>query len=112
MTPRSVAFGRMATARASTKRAALSGGKSAGFAAKLSDVRCLPLMPVDAETRSRPELATFHELKETFVESGLDIAEGDLLVLGGVEYPVRAVEEWPWSDGSTFLRVLVEQLKR
>lgn len=112
MPTRSLAFRRMATATARTQRRALSGGKSAGYLARLSGVRLLPLMPLDAETRARPELATFHELKETFVETGVDIAEGDLLTLAGVAYPVRAVEEWPWVDGSVYLRVLVEQLKR
>lgn len=107
------AFARVAKQAATTKRAALSSaGVSTGHAIKLIGIWCLPLMPVDAETRNRPELRTFHEVKETFVESGLDIIEGDMLTISGADYPVRAAEEWPWRNGETYLRLIVEQLKR
>jgi hypothetical protein len=108
----SSSFTRLATVTASTKRATLTGGKSSGFAASLSGVACLPLMTVDAETRQRETLKTFHELKDTYVGTGLDIAEGDVLTVAAVDYPIRVVEEWPWGDGSTFLRLIVEVLKR
>jgi hypothetical protein len=104
-------FARWATVTASTKRATLTSGKSTGFAASIASLKCLPLMPVDAETRNRAELSTFHEVKETYVETGLDIKDGDMLTVAGVDYPVRAVEEWPWR-GITFLRLIVEELKR
>ena len=107
-----MAFARAATVTATTKRATLSGGTSTGYVTHLSGVKCLPLMSVDPETRNRPELQTFHEVKETFVDGGLDIMEGDKLVIGSVEYPIRAVDEQPWLFGGSYLRLLVEELKR
>lgn len=108
-----IPFARIASQDAATKRATLSGaGVRSGYSVFLTGLKCLPLMPVDAETRNRPELQTFHEVKETYLESGLDIDEGDMLVIDGVDYPVRAVEDWPWRGGETYLRLIVEQLKR
>ena len=101
----------MATVTASTKRAPRVAGTSSAFVTHLARVKCLPLMPVDAETRNRPELQTFMSLHETFVDSDADIIAGDKLVIAGTDLPIRAVEVWPW-ESTSYLRVIVERLER
>lgn len=108
----SLAFKRLATVTANIKRAAVSGaGVSSGFANHLIGIQCLPLMSVDPEVRNRPELQAFHEVKETYIGQGFDIDEGDRLVIDQTEYPIRAVEEIPWRNRETYLRLIVEELK-
>jgi len=110
----SLGFTRMATVTASTKRPpALSSGVRGAATTNLSSLACLPLDPVDAELRARVAIDTPHELLQTFVQGGLDIEEGDILVVGGVDYPIRAVEDWTWPpDSEDYIRLIVEQLKR
>ncbi len=106
---------RFLTVTASTKRApAVSGGKRGTPAAHLAGVACTPLDPVDAELRQRLQLNTPHELLQSFVDGGLDIREGDWLVVAGEEYPIRDVEEWAWGRGlrGAYLRLVLENLKR
>lgn len=109
----SLVFSRLATVTASTKRAAtLSGGKRGSPEIHLASLACLPLDPVDAEVRQRLALDSPHELVQTFVQGGLDIVEGDLLVVGGTEYPIRAVEDWTWPmDRAAYHRLVLEELK-
>lgn len=103
---------RFLTVTASTKRApAVSASKRGTPAAYLTSVRCTPLDPVDPELRQRLALNTPHELLQTFVEEGNDIVQGDILVVGSNEYPVRSCGEWVWR-GATFLALVVEDLKR
>jgi len=108
------AFRHMATVRASTKRAAAPvSGKTSAPAANLASLKCTPLDPVDAELSKRLGLDTPHELLQTFVEGGLDIREGDTLTVGGVDYPIRACEDWTWPvDRLAYRRLVVEDLKR
>jgi len=110
----SLAFARLAKATASTKRPpALSGGVRGAPETHITSLRCLPLDPVDAELRQRLGIDTPHELLQTCIQGGLDIMAGDMLVVGSVEYPVRAVEEWPWQRGAPLtLRLILEELKR
>lgn len=111
-TRRDAGFLRLATVAASTKRPpVVSGGKRGTPAAYLSDIRVTPLDPVDPETRQRLALQTPHELLQTFAQGGLDILEGDLLVVDGVEYPVRSAAEWLWRS-SEYVHLIVEELKR
>jgi len=109
----SLAFARMATVSASTKRPpAVSGGKRGSPATSISSLVCTPLDPVDPELRERLGLETAHEVLQCFVQGGLDIKEGDLLVVGGTEYPVRAVGEWRWPpDAEDYLHLVLEELK-
>jgi len=109
----SIVFSRLATVTASTKRApALASGKRGSPTTYLSSLACLPLDPVDAEVRQRLALNSPHELVQTFVQGGLDIAEGDLLVVGGAEWPIRAVEDWVWpGEGLAYQRLILEELK-
>lgn len=109
---RDAGFLRAATITGSTKRApATSSGKRAAPAPHLASIRLTPLDPVDAETRQRLALNTPHELLQAFADGGLDIVEGDLLVVGGVEYPVRSAGQWAWR-GSEFVHLVLEELKR
>lgn len=109
---RDAGFGRAATLEASTKRpTALVSGRRGTPALHLASIRVTPLDPVDAETRQRLALNTPHELLQAFVDGGLDIVEGDLLVVDGVEYPVRSAGQWAWR-GSEFVHLVLEELKR
>ncbi len=67
--PNSLAFKRLATVTAATKRSpALTSGVRGAMTINLIGVRCTPLDPVDAERRSRLKLNTPNELLETFVD--------------------------------------------
>ncbi len=107
------AFGRFATVTASTKRPpAKASGKRGSPAENIASLKCLPLDPVDAEIRVRFGLEGPMELRQTFVQGGLDIAEGDLLVVGSTEYPIRAVGDWTWGpDNADYVHLIVEDLK-
>jgi hypothetical protein len=108
-----MSFDHFATVTASTKRPpAIAGGKRGTPAANLTSLKCTPLDPVDSEIRERFGLNAPMELLQTFVEGGLDIKEGDLLVVSSVEYPIRAVGDWHWPpDTANYLHLILEQLK-
>ena len=109
---RDAGFARAATVEASTKRSpALVSGKRGTPATYLASIRVTPLDPVDPEMRERLALNTPHELLQTFVDGDWDIAEGDVLVVAGAEYPVRSAAEWLWR-GSMFVHLVLEELKR
>jgi hypothetical protein len=99
------AFRRMATNTASTKRS----GLTSGFATNLTNLKCLPLMPVDAEMRKRLDLNTPHVVYDTYLHGVTDIKRGDHLVINSVEYPIRSVAPWPWPP-ETFIHLVVEDL--
>lgn len=106
-------FSRLATVTASTKRSPATdgAGKKGLPTTQVSSLICTPLDPVSAEVQQRLQLDTPHELLETFADGDLDILEGDTLVVGSTEYPIRAVAEWTWRS-SEFLHLIVEDLKR
>jgi hypothetical protein len=100
-------FAHLATVTAKTKRAKTLSG---GYTVNLSGIKCWRLTPVDAETRQRPDLRSPHTLYETFFQNGLDIKKGDKLVIDDQEYPIKAVERWPWQMTDLRLRVIVEDM--
>ena len=107
-------FDLLSTTIASTKRPpAVSSGKRGSPATNLARISCIPLMPIDAQLQERLHLDGALKLWQTFVQADLDILEGDLLVIGSTEYPIRAVEEWPWRgpSGKDRLLIVVEELK-
>lgn len=105
-------FSRLAGVTASTKRTpAIAGGKRGVAATQIASLSCTPLDPLDAEIRQRLALDTPHELLQTVVDDGLDIVEGDVLVQGTKEYPIRAVEDWAWRT-TTYRLLVLEDLKR
>lgn len=85
-------------------------GKQGPPAPHLADVRCTPLDPLDADIRERLGLQTPHTLRQCLTESS-DIQHGDVLVVGGREYPIKAVEAWTWRGG-TYRLLVVEELQR
>jgi hypothetical protein len=108
----STSFDKLASVTASTKRSpSVSGGKRAAPVTNLTGVAVWPLTVVDAEIAYRLNLEAPHELLQTFTEED-DIQEGDFLVVGSDEYPVRAVADWPWRPGDKRLVLILEQLKR
>jgi hypothetical protein len=99
----------MASVTASTKRRPSASGGIIGVpVTNLSSLSCTPLDPIDAELRDTvPGLAGKSEILQSMVRNDLDIAEGDLLVVGAVEYVVRAVEDLYWSPDSNDSMLLV-----
>ena len=99
-------FAALATVRARTKRASLTGGHQL----YLYDLKCWPLAPVDAETRKRLDLQTPHTVFETFIEGSYDIRKGDELVIDDVVYPIRSVAPWPMFT-VTRMHLIIEDLR-
>jgi hypothetical protein len=111
------AFSRLATVSASTKRASVSSGKRGTPPTKLSGLSITPLDPADPSTRGelqeRLGLETPFELLSTYVAGTPDIREGDILVVGAVEYPIRAVSDFTAAASMpAYKRLILEQLKR
>lgn len=102
---------RLATVSASTKRATFSSGRRSAPTEQISSLDVTPLDPVSAELAQRLGLDTPHEVLQTFCEGDLDLQEGDILVVGTEEYPIRALEEWTYGDTTSY-RLVVEELKR
>ena len=109
----SKSFARAANVTASTKRApAISGGRRGAAAANLTSLSCTPLDPVDPELRARLGLDTPHELLQTFVDTALDIVQGDILTVSSVDYPIRAVGDWAATASMpAYKRLIIEDLK-
>ena len=114
----SASFTRLATVTASTKRPpALDGNGMRGEpVTEIEELTCTPLDPAedqkarDLALRLRQVLDGPFELLQTCVDADLDIVEGDVLIVAGVEYPVRGVDVWAWRS-SNYLRLLLEQNK-
>jgi hypothetical protein len=107
----SMPMGRFLTVTASTKRApAIAGGKRGAAVTQVVTLQCTPLDPVDPELRQRLALNTPHTLRQAYTEMA-DIEQGDILVVAGVDYPIRSCAEWEWR-GTAFLHLIIEDLKR
>lgn len=97
---------------ASTKRPpALSGGKRGEAVANVASMRIAPPAPVDSETKTKMEINTPYKVFLTYAERSVDLAEGDLLVYGSVEYPIVRLEAWSFA-GFSFYQIYIEELKR
>ena len=109
----SLSFKLMATVTASTTRApSISGGKRGVAVENLSTLKCTPLDPVDADIREQFATATPMELRQTFCQGGLDIIEGDVLVVSSASYRIRAAGEWKWEfDSTDYLHLILEEIK-
>lgn len=110
----------LATIACSTKRASISGGKRGTAVTNLAGLYCTPLDPVDADLASRAGLNTPLEVLQTFIQgttdTALDIANGDLLTVAGVDYPIRASWDYSnWggidSDSSYWKWLILEEIK-
>ncbi len=101
----------MATATASTNRAAVVNGKRGLPQAFLSNFACTPLTPAGAETMQRLKLETLYQVFTTILPAWLDIVESDLLTVGSVDYVVRNVDKWSLPvTNEQFMQLTVEQL--
>ena len=100
-------FARLATSTATTKRSVKTGGKFASPTASLSGVACLPVMPVDPEVAATLNVEVPHEVMETYVDTAVDIVEGDLMTIDSIEYRVRAVGDWPFRYTSTAFKAIM-----
>ena len=108
---------RFLVVEASTKRSpAIASGKRGTPVVHLPSFLCTPLDPADGDT-SRDLAFRVHgatgqpfRVLQTFVASDLDIIEGDVLVVGTREYPIRGVHVWPWRRGQTYLKLLLEEV--
>lgn len=105
----SLSFANVATVTVSTKRASYTSGKRSAPAENLTGIKSTPLYPVSPEIRQRMGLDTPHTLVECFIEGDYDILTGDILVSGGVDYPIAALEKWPFNDTYRF-RLILEDL--
>jgi len=78
----------------------------------LTGLMITPPDPVNAELRERFALGTPHEVLQAFYESPneIDIKEGDVLVVGSNEYPIKAVEDYSYGK-DYFVRMILEELK-
>ena len=107
----SASFDGMATVTASTKRkATVSGGKRSGFTVPISTMKCLPIDPIDSQTRYTFGTEIAVESKQTFCRASLDIREGDYLVVGSTNYQIIGVAEWSWID-EDFKHLLMNEVK-
>lgn len=105
----------LATIEASTKRSpAIDGdGLRGAPATNLDYILITPLDPLDPELARRLDLDTPNEVLQTFISGSPDIVEGDLLVVGSTEYPIRSIANWPASlrGNDAYLHLIVEELK-
>lgn len=105
------------TQTASTKRnRALSGGMTGAAEEYLTSVAVTPLWPISPETSQANSINSPREFKECYhvPSSGTlpDIDEGDVLTLGGVDYPIFSVAEWTDIDGGIpCLQIVVQEVK-
>lgn len=105
----------LATETASVKRAAITGGRRGTPTTVLSDLQCTPLYPADPGAVNnllmRLKSETPYRILETFVIGQPDIQGGDMLVVAGGEYTVRAVAPWELPGISRkFTHLMVEEL--
>lgn len=107
------AFQRMAVIDASTKRAQIVSGQRGEPVMHIASLRCTPLDPVSSDLAQRVGLDSPYELLQTMTEE-TDVREGDVLVVDGVDYPIRAVGDWTWrvTGASAFCALVLEDLKR
>lgn len=117
---------RMATVSCSTKRNPdVADGKRGARATHLKDVSIVSLMPASTQTLRHPAFQSLAvELWETFTHSHEhtddgetvtqvpDIHQGDVLVVGGEDYYVQFVGEWPaTSYTDAYLHIVVQEHK-
>jgi hypothetical protein len=103
----------MATVTASTKRLpAVSDGKRGDPATNVTSLKCTPLDPVQDQVMGSPGIDAPRELLQCCVANGVDIQEGDILVVSSTEYRVVSVGDWYWrAEDADTIHVIVEELK-
>ena len=95
----------------STKRApAMSDGRRGAATTYLTGLAISSLDPVSPEVAMRVGTKGPNELLQVFVDGDVDVKEGDILVAGSREYPIRSCAEWDWGT-SKFLHLVIEDIK-
>lgn len=109
----SASFLKIATEQATTKRPPdISSGKRGAPAANITaPFYCTPLDPVTSDMVTTEVIEAPEELLQTFCDGSLDIVEGDVLVIGSDEYPIKFVDDWDWM-GEFMRRLFVGQRKQ
>ena len=107
-------FDQLASVTASTKRGGGydANGLEIAYAEEIASLACLPLDPVDPQIALGIEGLGWQEALQTAVQGGLDIVEGDLLVVAGTKYPIRAVADWMWSPNAKIYMILFLEDKK
>lgn len=104
-------FTKLAIVTANTERSGgITDGLETSYVVSISGLSCLPLDPVTPELTLGIEGLGWRETLQTMTQGDLDIVEGDLLVVGSGEYPIRSVSNWTWK-GSEYKHLLVEEKK-
>jgi len=106
-------FEKLATVTASTKRSpGIVGGLEGAYAENIASLSCLPLDPVSPDLVLGIEGLAWYETLQTAVDGGLDIVEGDILVVGSESYPIRSVADWTWPvNGKDYVVLYLENRK-
>jgi len=110
----SASFTLRATTTASTKRSpSLSGGKVGAATENVVSLRCYPLVQLsDPALVERFATKAASIVYETFVQDGVDISTGDVLVVDSTDYLVVGVNSYPWpGPGGNRLHVIVEEVQ-
>lgn len=103
------------TVTASTKRNAdLGSGRTGAPATNLASLAITPLWPLDggavqslAISSPREYLMAFHVPDG---EDLPDVAEGDMLTVAGIDYPIQYVDTWTDGDVPS-LRIVVQKVQ-
>ena len=106
-------FTLMASTTASTKRRAVADDDDwfQAPAANIGSLKCTPIDAMSPELTISAGLGAPFTIYQTFVQSGLDIIAGDVLVVGSQEYDIRATEPYQWTPDSSavYMRLVLEK---
>ena len=110
----SASFARRASTTASTKRSpALASGKVGAMAENVASLKCYPLVQLrDPALVERFATKAASLVYETFMQDGVDVLAGDVLVISSTDYLVVGVNSYPWhGPGGNRLHVIVEEVQ-
>jgi hypothetical protein len=96
-------FTKVASVTASTKRRpVIVDGKAGAPATNLASLKITrPVVVAEAlarELRETLQLGTLVIIKQCFCQGDEDVKAGDVIVIDSVEYPIRMVNEYPFSN--------------
>lgn len=107
----SAAFTLRATTTASTKRSpTLAGGKVGMAVEEIASLKCYPLVQLrDPALVERFATKAASLVYETFIQDGVDVLAGDVLVISSTNYLVVGVNSYSWpGPGGNRLHIIVE----
>ena len=108
----SASFTKLATVTASTTRSpAVSSGKIGAKVTNIVKLKCTPIDPLDPKIAETIILESPATLLITYCEAGLDIQQGDTLVVDTESYPIKSVSDWAY-NGSTYLELILIKYRK